>query len=206
MPSVLFHYPWFILFGIGVLFKSRNILKLNNFKIIKCNYCIKYLRYSCEASDFNHKRDDTVQNFVKTKVLDQEKLCGIPWTFVKCCERVFQTFIYFHENVVEIQTIFNNLRWHLTVFPSDFNNIYLKYFGILQNLMINYEILWKLAKPTIFHDIFSVKSLAFISFHSIMMYFLHFVISYRDEPNFSVCYCTVSPLDNIGKYFTIVKW
>jgi len=43
--------------------------------------------------------------------------------------------------VVEIQTIFNNLRQHLTVFQSDFNNIYLKYFGILQNLMINYEIL-----------------------------------------------------------------
>ncbi len=48
--------------------------------------------------------------------------------------------------VVEIQTILNNLRWHLTVFPSDFNNIYLKYFGILQNLSRNYEILWKFTK------------------------------------------------------------
>ncbi len=48
--------------------------------------------------------------------------------------------------VVEIQTIFNNLRQPLTVFPSDFNNIYLKYFGILQNLMINHEILRKLMK------------------------------------------------------------
>ncbi len=27
--------------------------------------------------------------------------------------------------VEEIQTILNNLRWHMTVFPSDFNNIYL---------------------------------------------------------------------------------
>ncbi len=27
----------------------------------------KYLRYSCGASDFGHKRDDTVQNFVKTE-------------------------------------------------------------------------------------------------------------------------------------------
>ncbi len=27
----------------------------------------KYLRYSCEASDFGHKRDDTVRNFVKTE-------------------------------------------------------------------------------------------------------------------------------------------
>ena len=48
--------------------------------------------------------------------------------------------------VVEIQTILNNFRWHLTVFPSDFNNIYLKYFGILQNLMGNYEILQKFTK------------------------------------------------------------
>jgi hypothetical protein len=29
--------------------------------------------------------------------------------------------------VEEIQTILNYLRQHLTVFPSDFNNIYLKY-------------------------------------------------------------------------------
>ncbi len=48
--------------------------------------------------------------------------------------------------VEEIQTILNYLSWHLTVFPSDFNNIYLKYFGILQNLMRNYEILWKFTK------------------------------------------------------------
>jgi len=66
--------------------------------------------------------------------------------------------------VVEIQTILNNLRRHLTVFPSDFNNIYLKYFSILQNLMIC-ESLQKLMKAVIFHDIFSVKSLAFVPFH-----------------------------------------
>ncbi len=42
--------------------------------------------------------------------------------------------------VEEIQPILDNIRQHLTVFPSDFNNFYLKYFGILQNLMRNYEI------------------------------------------------------------------
>jgi hypothetical protein len=57
----------------------------------------------------------------------------------------------------------------------------------------------------IFHDIFLVKSLTFIPFHSIAMYFLHFIISYRDVQNFTVCYCTISPLDNICKYFAIVK-
>ncbi len=93
----------------------------------------------------------------------------------------------------------------MKVFPSDFNNIDLKYFSILQNLMRNYKILWKLMKAAIFHNIFSVKSLTFIPFHLIAKYFLHFVILYCDEQNFSVCYCTISPLDNIGKYFTIVK-
>jgi hypothetical protein len=55
--------------------------------------------------------------------------------------------------VEEIQTILNNLRWHLTVFPSDFNNIYLKYFGILQNLTRNYEIFWKFTKVDKSYDI-----------------------------------------------------
>jgi hypothetical protein len=107
--------------------------------------------------------------------------------------------------VVEIQTTLNNFRRHLTVFPSDFNNIHLKYFGILQNLTRNYESLQKLMKAMIFHNIFLVKSLTFVPFRSIAKYFLHFVISYRDERNFSVCYHTVLPLDNIGKYFAIVK-
>ncbi len=55
--------------------------------------------------------------------------------------------------VVEIQTILNNLRWHLTVFLSNFNNIYLKYFGILQNLMRNCEILQKIMKVDESYDI-----------------------------------------------------
>jgi hypothetical protein len=40
--------------------------------------------------------------------------------------------------------------WH---FPSDFNNIYLKYFGILQNLTRNYEILQKFTKVNESYDI-----------------------------------------------------
>ncbi len=55
--------------------------------------------------------------------------------------------------VVEIQTILNNLRQHLTVFPCDFNNIYLKYFSILKNLMKNYDILWKFTKIYESYDI-----------------------------------------------------
>jgi len=58
----------------------------------------------------------------------------------------------------------------------------------------------------IFHGIFSVKSLTFVPFPSIAKYYWHFVILYHDKQNFSVCYCTVSPLGDIGKYFAIVKW
>jgi hypothetical protein len=75
----------------------------------------------------------------------------------------------------------------------------------MEQLILVYESLQKLMIAMIFHDIFSVKSLTFILFRLIAMYFLHFIISYHDEQNFSVCYCTVLPLDNIGKYFAIIK-
>ena len=55
--------------------------------------------------------------------------------------------------VVEIRPILDNIRQQLTVFPSDFNNIYLKYFCILQNLMRNYEILRKFRKADESYDI-----------------------------------------------------
>ncbi len=45
---------------------SNPILIIMN-KIKRQSHPFKYLRYSCEASDFGHKRDDTVQNFVKTE-------------------------------------------------------------------------------------------------------------------------------------------
>ncbi len=94
----------------------------------------------------------------------------------------------------------------MTVFPSDFNNIYHKYLGILQNLLRSYEILRTFTKATIFHGVFSVKSLTFVPFRPIMKYYWHFVILYHDKQNSFVCYCTVSPLGNISKYFAIVKW
>jgi hypothetical protein len=69
-----------------------------------------------------------------------------------------------------------------------------------------YESVRKLTKATIFHGIFSVKSLTFIPFHSIAMYYWHFMISYHDKQKFSVCYHTVLHLGDIGKYFAIIKW
>ncbi len=79
----------------------------------------------------------------------------------------------------------------LTIFTSNISAFY----RIQLEITRFYKSLWKFMKATIFHNIFSVKSLAFVPFHSLAMYFLHFVISYRDEQNFPVCYCTVSPLD-----------
>ena len=69
--------------------------------------------------------------------------------------------------VVEIQTILNNFRRHLTVFPSDFNNIYLKYFCILQNLMRNYEILWKFMKVDESYNILQYFFSQIPCFHSV---------------------------------------
>jgi hypothetical protein len=60
-------------------------------------------------------------------------------------------------------------------------------------------------KAAIFHSIFSVKSLSFIPFRTIMKYYWHFVISHRGKQNSSVCYRTISPLGDIGKYFAIIK-
>jgi hypothetical protein len=60
-------------------------------------------------------------------------------------------------------------------------------------------------KATIFHCIFSVKSLTFIPFRPITKYYWHFVISYSDKQNSSFCYCTVSPLGDINKNFAIVE-
>jgi hypothetical protein len=71
--------------------------------------------------------------------------------------------------------------------------------------MIFYKSLRKLTKATISHYIFLVKLLTFIWFCSIAMYFWHFVISYGDKLNFSVGFCAVLPLGNIGKYITIIK-
>jgi hypothetical protein len=96
--------------------------------------------------------------------------------------------------VEEIQTILNYLRRHLTVFPSDFNNFYLKYFGILQNLMRNYEILRKFTKVYESYDIPRYFFSQIPCFCSVLF-----------ACDVVFAFCNLSPLDNIGKYFAIVK-
>ncbi len=115
---------------------------------------------------------------LKLKVLDLEKLHGILWTFVKYCKIVFQLSSIFTK-VVEILPILDNIRQHLTVFPSDFNNIYLKYFSILQNLMRNYEILQKFTKFNESHDIPRYFLGQITLFHSVLSNY-EALLAFRD--------------------------
>ncbi len=99
--------------------------------------------------------------------------------------------------VEEIQTILNNLRWHLTVFPSDFNNIYLKYFSILQNLRRNYEILWKFTKVDERYKIpryFFGQSPCFryISFACNVLFAFHNFIQWQMKFSCLLSYCIAS--------------
>ncbi len=139
------------------------------------------MQYWCHAKDFVHLWDGTRWNFVKTKSFRPRKTSWNTMNFCKFHKIVFPTFIYFHE----IYRNSANIRQHLTVFPSDFNNIYLKYFMILHNWMRNCKILWKLTKVMIFHGILSVKSLTLVLFRSIAMCYWHFVILYHDKHAYS---------------------
>jgi hypothetical protein len=67
---------------------------------------------------------------LKLKVCDQENLRGIPYTFVKVTDERWPTFGNFSVHEQKLMKLWQ----YLSVFPSHFNNIFLKSFGILQNL------------------------------------------------------------------------
>jgi len=62
---------------------------------------------------------------------------------------------------------------------SDFNNVYLKYFVILQNLMRNYEILWKFTKVNKSYDIPRYFLSKITYFHSIL-FNCNALLAFRD--------------------------
>ncbi len=66
-----------------------------------------------------------------------------------------------------------------------------------------YESWWKLWYSMIYFQSNHLLSFCFVQLR--WMYYWHFIISYCDERNFSVCYHTNLPSGNIGKYFAIVK-
>ncbi len=97
------------------------------------HYCVITAKSIC---DIDVKREilsiyETIWDKIsqKLKVLDQEKLHGIPWTFLKFLEIVFPTFIYFHESC-EIQPILDNIWQFLQVILSIFTSNILGFYRI----------------------------------------------------------------------------
>jgi len=75
---------------------------------------------------------------LKPKVWDLENLHGILWTFIKVIDESWPTFSHFSVHEWKL----TKLRQYLTVFPSHFNNIFLKFNEKLCDLTIVNEILW----------------------------------------------------------------
>ena len=68
----------------------------------------------------------------------------------------------------------NKIDWYLTVYPSDFNNIFLKSFGLLQNLMRNWESLRKLTTFNDYTEILWNFIGIILCFRSVAMYLVEF--------------------------------
>ncbi len=69
--------------------------------------------------------------------------------------------------------------WYLTFFPSHLNNIYLKSFALLHNLMRNYEILWKLMRLYETNEVSWNFLGIMLCFCSVVTYFVDFRFHFR---------------------------
>ncbi len=83
-------------------------------------------------------------------------------------------------------------------------DIYLKYFGILQNLMRNYEILWKFMKVNESYDI-RLYFLRKITHFCSVSFQCNALLEFHDFAPWKTKF-TISSLGAIGKYFAIIKW
>ncbi len=111
-------------------------------KVGDCNICVKW-----KISVINKTKWDEIS--LKPKVYDCENLHRIPWTFIKVMDEICKTFGHFSEHEWKL----TKWSWYLTVFPSDFKNIFLKSFGLLPTLTRDYELLQWLMR---FHKILVV--------------------------------------------------
>ena len=98
------------------------------------------------------------------------------------------------------------LSQYLTVFPSHFNNIYCTYFGFLQNLMRNYEILWKLTKFNKTNDILWNCIGMILCFCSVAMYFVDFRFHFQCFWNLTAKFWFHSDRFEILKFQTWRWW
>ncbi len=86
----------------------------------------------------------------------------------------------FFTKVIEIQPILDNISQFFQVILTIFASNILGFYRIEQEIMRFYKSLQRLMIAMIFYNIFSVKSLTFVPFRSIAMYYWHFVISYHE--------------------------
>ncbi len=132
------------MFGNFFLFVSKKKCQNKNYLIRIQILSISYIHVKQKILLINGTKWDEI--LLKLKVLDWEKLHPIPLTFVKFCDIFWPTFVYF-QWPEKSYIISANIRQFFKVILTIFT---LKYFGLLQNLMRNYEILWKLMKVMYF--------------------------------------------------------
>ncbi len=104
-----------------------------------------------------------------------ENLREIQWTFIKVVDKSWPTFGHFSVHEQKLM----KLKQYLTVFPSHFNNIFLKSFRLLQNLMRNCVILQLLMR---FHETYDISqnfSGITLGFCEILKYFVDFWFCFK---------------------------
>ncbi len=92
-------------------------------------------------------------------------------TFIKVLDKVCPTFIHFSWHEWKL----TKYSWYLKNFPSLFNNIYLKSFGLLQNITK----MWDFMKVKEWHFMKLMKFIVIIlCFHSVQCTFLTFAVTF----------------------------
>jgi hypothetical protein len=111
--------------------------------------------------------------------------------FVPVIDESWPTFSLFSVHEQKLM----KLRQYRTVFPSYFNNIFLKYFGLLQNLMRNSDILQYLTRLHIINKISSNFSGITLPFHEVSKCFVDlqflFLVFLNDDSKISVSFIQI---------------
>ncbi len=95
--------------------------------------------------------------------------------------------------------------WYLTIFPGHFSNIYLQSFRLLQNLTLNYKVLWKLM---IFHEtneIFWYNTLLSFSFDVLCWLSLSLLVLLKVDHKIFISFGLIQNLDILDLAMVKVK-
>jgi hypothetical protein len=110
----------------------------------------------------------------------------------------------------------SNISWHeqilmklskyLLNYPSHISNIWLKSFGLLQNLTKNYDILQKLMT---FHESWwnftKFHGILLLHFHSVLMYFVNFGFRFWSFQKLPTKFQSLSDWFKISRFWTL-QW